>query len=42
MLDTNKQRDYESNEARRKEADDLLKRQEAIAARQANITAAKA
>lgn len=41
-LDTNKQRDYASNEARRKEADDLLRRQEWIAARQANIAAAKA
>lgn len=41
-IDANKQRDYESNEARRKEADDLLRRQEWIAARQANIAAAQA
>lgn len=41
-IDSNKQRDYESNEERRKEADDLLRRQEAIASRQANISAANA
>lgn len=41
-IDANKQRDYESNEDRRKEADDLLRRQEWIAARQANIAAAQA
>ena len=42
LLDKNLATDTSNIEARRKEADDLLKRQEWIAARQANISAAQA